>query len=342
MNIFSFVFFFAISLAIPLKASNLSQFYSAGGGSNQPYQMIFADTIAPSSTLTTSGVIMVSGFAGPLTASVSGASGSPQITKVGSGSWGATAIVNPGDEIQVRMTSSATPGTVSAVVTIGNSVAKWNLMAPCAASTTVYNTSGSGTYTAVSSCVCTSLQVIAVGGGGGGKGVGSNAGGGGGGGGAATKTLLNATGNFSYTVGAGGTAGASAGGNGGNGGSSTVTGTGIVLIAGGGFGGTAYQSGAVGGVGVGGSLNFSGGNGGPNGGGSAACEIGNGSNGVTWGNTSATASCGNYGGPGGGGAPSDCSTGGAGSNGGGGAGSWCSGNAPGAAGGTGRVIFICN
>lgn len=88
-------------------------------------------------TVVTSNSVTVSGFDGPLTASVSG-QGSPEL-KVGSGSWGTSVAVEPGQSIQLRMTTSPDPSTArEAVVSLGSAVSAWSV------ATKAYVTLGSG------------------------------------------------------------------------------------------------------------------------------------------------------------------------------------------------------
>jgi hypothetical protein len=66
----------------------------------------------------------MTGFNRPVTASVSG--GGAEIRKNGTGSWGSSASINPGDTLNLRMTSSASYGaTVTATVTVGGVSADW-------------------------------------------------------------------------------------------------------------------------------------------------------------------------------------------------------------------------
>lgn len=68
----------------------------------------------------------VTGFTGPLTAAVSG--GDAQIRKNGTGTWGSSVSVNPGDILNLRMTSSGSASTgIVATVTLGTAVVDWRV-----------------------------------------------------------------------------------------------------------------------------------------------------------------------------------------------------------------------
>lgn len=83
-------------------------------------------------SIVVSSAVTVSGFDGPLTASVSG-QGSPQV-KVGAGSWGTSADVNPGQTLQLRLTSSATnSSTRIATLTLGTATVNWEVTTKSAA-----------------------------------------------------------------------------------------------------------------------------------------------------------------------------------------------------------------
>ena len=71
------------------------------------------------STVAASNAATVSAFDGPLTATVSG-QGSPQVRK-NAGIWGSSVSLDPGDSLQVRLTSSPDPTTLhQATVTVGS------------------------------------------------------------------------------------------------------------------------------------------------------------------------------------------------------------------------------
>lgn len=77
-------------------------------------------------TLVTSNSVTVTSFDGPLTVSVSG-QGSPQLS-VGGGGWGASASINPGDTLRVRMTTSSQYETANvASVSIGTYATAWSV-----------------------------------------------------------------------------------------------------------------------------------------------------------------------------------------------------------------------
>jgi hypothetical protein len=71
--------------------------------------------------------VVVGGFAGPLTGTVSGHA-SAQISKDGT-NWASSIIVNPGDAIRIRLTSSSTPGDIRvAAVSLGTiTSANWSV-----------------------------------------------------------------------------------------------------------------------------------------------------------------------------------------------------------------------
>ena len=86
-------------------------------------------TGAPLSTLTTSNTITPTpSCASGTTSSVSvSGSGSPQISIAG-GTWGTSGTMNPGDTLQVRLTSSASYSTaLTATVTIGSTTSNWSV-----------------------------------------------------------------------------------------------------------------------------------------------------------------------------------------------------------------------
>lgn len=73
-----------------------------------------------------SNTVNVTGFDGPLIADVSG-SGTPQIS-INGGSWVTAGEINPGDTLQVRMTSSTNVSTAFvAAVTVGTVTDNWSV-----------------------------------------------------------------------------------------------------------------------------------------------------------------------------------------------------------------------
>ncbi len=92
-----------------------------------PDAFAFTDlTNVSTGALTVSDVLNITGFDGPVVASVSGG-GSPEIS-VNGGSWVSAASINPGETIQVRMTSSASVSTeLIATVTIGTLSDNWSV-----------------------------------------------------------------------------------------------------------------------------------------------------------------------------------------------------------------------
>lgn len=78
------------------------------------------------SSTVTSNVVTVSGFDGPLTASVSG-QGSPQV-RVGAGAWVTSGDVNPGQTLQLRLTTSAANSTTRiATLVLGTATVNWEV-----------------------------------------------------------------------------------------------------------------------------------------------------------------------------------------------------------------------
>lgn len=100
---------------------------------------------APLSTLTTSNTITPSGCSASMSVSVSGG-GNPQVS-VNGGPWTTATSIDPGQTLQVRLTSSASANTVlSAVVVIGSTTgATWTVTTK-ASGTRIFETTG--TYNA--------------------------------------------------------------------------------------------------------------------------------------------------------------------------------------------------
>jgi hypothetical protein len=95
-------------------------------GDPTPDPFDFADALNASPNKEYQVSTMVTGFTGPLTATVSG--GGATIRKNGSGQWGTSIIVFAGETINVRMKSSALlDTTVTAVVNIAGVSADWQI-----------------------------------------------------------------------------------------------------------------------------------------------------------------------------------------------------------------------
>lgn len=83
-------------------------------------------TNQPRSAQITSNVVTVSGFDGPLMATVGG-QGSPKL-KIGGGSWTASGNINPGQSIQVKLTTDPNFDTeYTATVTLGTYSTLWKV-----------------------------------------------------------------------------------------------------------------------------------------------------------------------------------------------------------------------
>lgn|GEM_PF-1665236 len=96
-------------------------------------------------TFVTSNSVTVSGFDGPLTASVSG-QGNPQI-RVGSGTWGSSVSVNPGQSLQLKTTTSIAYETdVVVTYSVGDLLDTWVIRtkSSCAMSGQKVTSLGSG------------------------------------------------------------------------------------------------------------------------------------------------------------------------------------------------------
>lgn len=77
-------------------------------------------------TTVTSNVVTVNGFDGPLTVSVSG-QGNPQV-RIGAGAWGTSGDVNPGESLQLRLTSSGANSTTRiATLVLGTATVNWSV-----------------------------------------------------------------------------------------------------------------------------------------------------------------------------------------------------------------------
>jgi len=108
-----------------------------GPGDNIPHVFDFTDVAdATLSTQYTDNVTVEGFVVAPLTASVTG--GGAEIQNVTAGSpWAATADMNPGEELAIRMTSSGSQGTaVTATVTLGAATVDWVVTTSSAADTT--------------------------------------------------------------------------------------------------------------------------------------------------------------------------------------------------------------
>lgn len=171
-------------------------------------------------------------------------------------------------------TTIANAHTFTDTVTLGTTIATGNSNI---ASTSIYATTTTGTWTKPSNLRYMIVEV--VGGGGGGGGGDDNVGGGGGGGGYAKKVILASTvgSTETVTIGAGGAGGTSGGSDGATGGTSSF---GSYISATGGSGGSNNSNGGgAGGIGSSGDINIQGGGGG---GGDSVNNTGN--SGVTGGN----------------------------------------------------------
>jgi len=108
-----------------------------GPGDNIPHVFDFTDVADATLSTQYTDSVTVEGFVvAPLTASVTG--GGAEIQNVTAASpWGATADMNPGEELAIRMTSSASQGTATtATVTLGAATVDWVVTTSSAADTT--------------------------------------------------------------------------------------------------------------------------------------------------------------------------------------------------------------
>lgn len=113
------------------------------------------------STLVTSDTITITGLVGNAPVTVSG-DGSPQISKNGGG-WGTPTTIANGNNLRVRLTSSASGlAAHSATVTIGSSSEVWTVTTGVAPGQQVFTTSGSFVVPAN----VTNVSLVAVGAGG--------------------------------------------------------------------------------------------------------------------------------------------------------------------------------
>ena len=106
----------------PTVASQISAASTSDTAPN-PFGFTNRNDAQPSSIYEDS--VVPTGFNRALTATVSGGD-TPQLRKNGIGTWGASVVVNPGDRLNIRMTSSPTAGaTVTATVHLGTTSADW-------------------------------------------------------------------------------------------------------------------------------------------------------------------------------------------------------------------------
>lgn len=123
---------------------------STVGADTTPNAFSFTDkTGVAVSTLTSSNTVTITGINGSTPVSVSG-SGSPQIS-IGGGAWVTSGNINSGQTLQVRLTSSASNGTMlSATVNVGGVTDQWDVMAgyyiSCKAILDAGASTGDGTY----------------------------------------------------------------------------------------------------------------------------------------------------------------------------------------------------
>jgi hypothetical protein len=234
------------------------------------------------STIVTSNTVMLTGFDGPLAASVSG-QGSVEMS-INSGNWGTGGAVNPGDTVQLRMTTDSNyETTFLASLSVGTSSVAWSVETrpDCTPGSQTWNTPGTHTYTPVG---CTTFDIQVVGG----------QGGSGGGKGGESHFRYVSTDGFSFSILVGGGSGNVTGGGGygygsGHGGGASALKYGSTLLA------------VSGGGGGNGTLNSSAGDGagGNNLGGNATCNAGGKGGGSNSGGSRGNANSGHYGGNGG-------------------------------------------
>jgi hypothetical protein len=92
-----------------------------------PAQYSFSNTTGASASTLVSTSIVPAGYDGAVTAVASG-SGSPQVRKNSSGSFGSSVVLFPGDTLNLQLTSSGSYNTaVVATVTMGTISASWSV-----------------------------------------------------------------------------------------------------------------------------------------------------------------------------------------------------------------------
>ncbi|MBN8995376.1 MAG: hypothetical protein J0H94_09125 [Rhizobiales bacterium] len=230
---------------------------TVGGGSDQwsvstgsqdttPDPFTFTDqTNVALNTLTTSNSINITGIAGGVSVSVSGA-GSPQFSIAG-GAWTTSGTITNGQSLQLRLTSNAAQSTANVVdIMVGTASDNWSVTTnnyPYFTGGSVVENGGYRIHTFTTSGTLTMVApgdveyLVVAGGGGGGRGQSSGTGGGGGGAGGMLTGTVAITTTQTITIGGGGTAAATFGTNGGNGANSSI-GNLVVATGGGGGGGT--------------------------------------------------------------------------------------------------------